>query len=116
MSIDRSLRAGAVKSLAAGLVLSLATVPTLADDGIDWITALRAYYTAQVVYERCGFHATWEQLNALSSSIDDAEREAALPSTERISMREEIEDEAQSDESTFCEENGRRLMSPDNPE
>jgi hypothetical protein len=31
-------------------------------------------------------------------------------------MREEIEDEARSDESAFCEENGRRLMSPDNPE
>ena len=79
MSTDRSLRAGAVKSLAAGLVLSLAAGPALADDGIDWITALRAYYTAQVVYERCGFHATWEQLNALSASIDDAEREGGAP-------------------------------------
>jgi hypothetical protein len=88
----------------------------LADDDIDWATALRAYYTAEVVYERCGFSASWEQLSALSESIDDAEREAGLPSSEQVSMRQEIEDDALSDEQAFCEENGRRLMLPDIPE
>jgi hypothetical protein len=115
MSTVRSAHACAMRSLAAGLILSLAAGPALADD-IDWVTALKAYYTAQVVYDRCGFHATWEQLNALNESIDDAERESALANAERILMKEEIEDEARSDESTFCEENGRRLMSPDFPE
>jgi hypothetical protein len=77
---------------------------------------LRAYYTAEVVYERCGFSASWEQFSALSESIDDAEREAGLPSSEQVSMRQEIEDDALSDEQAFCEENGRRLMMPDIPE
>jgi len=78
MSITRFRYAVILPSLVAGLVLSLAAGSALADDDIDWATALRAYYTAEVVYERCGFSASWEQLSALSESIEDAEREAGL--------------------------------------
>jgi hypothetical protein len=46
----------------------------------------------------------------------DAERQAGLPSSEQVSMRQEIEDDALSDKQAFCEENGRRLMLPDIPE
>ena len=116
MSTTRFRYADILTSVAAGLVLSVAAGPALADDDIDWATALRAYYTAEVVYERCGFHATWEQLSALSESIDDAEREVGLPGSEQVSMKQEIEDDAASDEQAFCEENGRRLMLPDVPE
>jgi hypothetical protein len=116
MSITRFRYADILPSLVAGLVLSLAAGSAIADDDIDWATALRAYYTAEVVYERCGFSASWEQLSALSESIDDAERQAGLPSSEQVSMRQEIEDDALSDEQAFCEENGRRLMMPDIPE
>ena len=102
---------GAVPSLLAGLILAVAPGPTLADVDIDWVTALRIFYTAQVVYERCDFHSSWEELSALSEGIDDAEREAALPSSVRVSMKREIENEASSDKSAFCE-NGRRIVSP----
>ena len=108
MSTTRFRYAAILPSLVAGLVLSLAAGSALADDDIDWATVLRAYYTAEVVYERCGFSASWEQLSALSESIDDAEREAGLPSSEQVSMRQEIED----DDGIMDEARGWRFYVP----
>jgi hypothetical protein len=97
------------------LLIATTGAPTLAV-GIDWVEALRAYYTAEVVYERCNLFPTWDQRTELNQSIADAERESLLPSVERIAMKAAIEVEAELSESQFCAENGRWLFFPKHPE